>query len=160
MAELTPSSEPTAASRSLFKRLPSYSGVRYLIAGGLSFLVDFGLLALLHDVLFWPVWLASGVSFLLSFVFTYTIQRAFSFGSRAPHGRALLRYTLLVAFNTLATILIVSLVNSSVVGWAGGKVVATVVTTVWNYFAYRYWVFTDDPKPNEPSPSTGPAERN
>lgn len=160
MAELTPSSEPTPASPSLLKRLLSHSGVRYLIAGGLSFLVDFGLLALLHNVLLWPVWLASGVSFLLSFAFTYTIQRVFSFGSRAPHGRAVLRYTLLVAFNTLATILIVSLVNASVVGWAGGKVVATVVTTVWNYFAYRYWVFADDPKPNEPAPSTGPAERN
>ncbi|MGO4595434.1 GtrA family protein [Leifsonia sp. 2TAF2] len=159
MTDTAPSSESSPAHQPLFKRVFAHSGVRYLVAGGLSFLVDFGLLALLHDVLLWPVWLASGVSFLLSFAFTYTIQRVFSFGSSAPHGRAVLRYTLLVAFNTLATIVIVSLINSSVVGWAGGKVVATIVTTTWNYFAYRYWVFAD-PQKNEPSPATGPAERN
>ncbi|WP_431279739.1 GtrA family protein [Leifsonia poae] len=128
------------------RRLLSHSAVRYLIAGGLSFLVDFGLLALLHNVLLWPVWLASGVAFLLSFAFTYTIQRMFSFLSSAPHGRAVLRYTILVIFNTLATIAIVSLINSSALGWIGGKVVATIVTTVWNYFAYRYWVFVDPRK--------------
>ncbi|GAA1446657.1 GtrA family protein [Leifsonia poae] len=129
----------------LTRRLLRSSVVRYLIAGGLSFLVDFGLLALLHDVFGWPVWLASGVAFLVSFAFTYTIQRIFSFDSRAPHGRAILRYTLLVAFNTLATVLIVSLVNTTVLGWAGGKVIATVASTAWNYFAYRYWVFASDP---------------
>jgi putative flippase GtrA len=121
----------------------SHSAVRYLFAGGLSFLIDFGILALLHEVFGWPVWLASGVSFLISFAFTYTIQRFFSFSSRAPHGRALLRYTILVAFNTLATVAIVALVNYSPLSWAGGKVIATVVTTTWNYFAYRYWVFAD-----------------
>ncbi|MEO7018204.1 MAG: GtrA family protein, partial [Leifsonia sp.] len=114
----------------------AYSAVRYLIAGGLSFLVDFGLLALFHNVLLWPVWLASGVAFLLSFAFTYTIQRMFSFVSSVPHGRALMRYTILVIFNTLATIAIVSLINNSAIGWIGGKVVATIVTTAWNYFAY------------------------
>lgn len=121
----------------------SHSAVRYLFAGGLSFLVDFGILALLHEVFSWPVWLASGVSFLISFAFTYTIQRFFSFNSRAPHGRAILRYTVLVAFNTLATVAIVALVNYSPLSWAGGKVIATVVTTTWNYFAYRYWVFAE-----------------
>lgn len=123
------------------RALASHSAVRYLVAGGLSFIVDFGILALLHEVLAWPVWLASGTSFLLSFAFTYSIQRYFSFSSRTPHGRALVRYTILVAFNTLATIVIVSLVNVSPLSWAGGKVIATVVTTAWNYFAYRYWVF-------------------
>ncbi len=125
----------------LARRLFGSSVVRYLVAGGLSFLVDFGLLALLHDVLLWPVWLASGVAFLISFAFTYTIQRMFSFMSRAPHGRALVRYTILVAVNTVATMGIVSLISGTPAGWAGGKVVATVVTTAWNYFAYRYWVF-------------------
>jgi len=119
----------------------SHSAVRYLIAGGLSFLVDFGVLALLHEVFAWPVWLASGTSFLISFAFTYSIQRFFSFSARTPHGRALMRYTILVIFNTLATVAIVALVNYSPLSWAGGKVVATVVTTAWNYFAYRYWVF-------------------
>lgn len=118
-----------------------HSGVRYLLAGGVCFLLDFGLLALLHEVLGWPTWLSAGLSFLVSFAFTYSIQRMFSFSSRAPHGRALIRYTILVGINTVATIAIVALVDKSALSWAGGKVIATLITTVWNYYAYRYWVF-------------------
>lgn len=138
------------------KRLPALlqsSMVRYLVAGGFAFLVDFGLLALLHEVFGWATWLAAGVAFVLSFAFTYFIQRVFSFESTAPHGKALIKYTLLVAFNTLATAIIVGLVSQSALSWGGGKVIATAVTTVWNYFAYKYWVFASPPSaPVEPAP--------
>ncbi|WP_157962347.1 GtrA family protein [Homoserinimonas sp. OAct 916] len=122
-------------------RLVNHSATRYLLAGGAAFLVDLGILALLKLVLLWPLWLATGTAFLVSFFFTYSIQRVFAFTSQSPHGQALVRYAILVAFNTLATILIVGWVNDSPVGWVGGKVIATAVTTVWNYFIYRYWVF-------------------
>jgi len=129
--------------------LIDWSALRYLIAGGVAFLFDFGMLALFRQVWGWPTWIAAGTAFVLSFAFTYTIQRVFSFGSDAPHGRALLRYTLLVVFNTLATAAIVALVDLTPAGWAVGKVAATVATTVWNYFVYRFWVFapnrTDTP---------------
>lgn len=118
-----------------------HPAVRYLLAGGVCFLLDFGLLALLHEVFGWPTWLSAGISFLVSFAFTYSIQRMFSFSSRAPHGRALVKYTILVGINTVATIAIVALVDKSALSWAGGKVIATLITTAWNYFAYRYWVF-------------------
>lgn len=136
--------EPARSRRengSVAARLLSVSVVRYLLAGGVSFLVDLGLLALFHSVFGWPVWLATGTAFLISFAFTYTLQRLFSFMATTPHGRALLRYTLLVGFNTLASVAIVSAVNASLVGWVGGKVIATAVTTAWNFFAYKYWVF-------------------
>lgn len=123
------------------RSLLGHSAVRYLVAGGLSFLVDFGLLALFHEVFHWPTGIAAGVAFVASFAFTYTIQRTFSFGAETPHGRALLRYTLLVAANTVATMGIVALIDTTAAGWGVGKVVATIVTTAWNYFAYRYWVF-------------------
>ncbi|WP_426623251.1 GtrA family protein [Leifsonia sp. McL0607] len=118
-----------------------HSVVRYLIAGGLAFIVDFTLLWLLHEVFGWVTWLAAAVAFLVSFVFTYTIQRVLGFSSQVPHGPALIKYTLLVVVNTVATSLIVALVDQSPLSWAGGKIIATAVTTVWNYFAYRYWVF-------------------
>jgi putative flippase GtrA len=88
------------------------------------------MLWLFREVFGWPTWLAAGAAFILSFAFTYTIQRVFSFGSDAPHGRALLRYTLLVVFNTFATAAIVTLIDLTPAGWAVGKVVATLMTTV------------------------------
>ena len=130
--------------------LVDWSALRYLIAGVVAFLFDLGMLALFREVFGWPTWLAAGVAFVLSFAFTYTIQRVFSFGSDAPHGRALFRYTVLVVFNTIATALVVGLIDQTAAGWIVGKVAATVLTTIWNYFIYRFWVFAK-PGPEEKS---------
>jgi len=137
-----------ARGRSSLRAFFDNSAVRYLLAGGVAFLVDFGLLALFHEVFGWPTWIAAGTAFVVSFAFTYTIQRVFSFESQSPHGPALIKYTLLVAVNTVATAIIVALVDQSPLSWAGGKIIATVVTTVWNYFAYRYWVFAGPRRSN------------
>lgn len=120
------------------------SVLRYLAAGLLAFAVDFGLLALCRDVFGWPTAVAAAVAFVVSFAFTYTIQRTLGFVSRAPHGRALWRYTLLVIVNTVATAAIVAGFDLTPLGWGIGKVAATALTTVWNYFAYRWWVFAED----------------
>lgn len=119
------------------------SALRYLLAGGLAFLVDLGLLALFRELFGWETWLAAATAFILSFAFTYTIQRYFTFGSKSPHGVAILKYTTLVIFNTAATAAVVALIDLTPAGWVTGKVVATAATTVWNYFAYRFWVFAD-----------------
>jgi putative flippase GtrA len=140
---------PPGTGHSLVGRMYRHSAVRYLFIGGVSFLVDFGILAMLHTLFGVPVWLATAISFLASFAFNYSLQRAFSFSSQASHGRTLAKYVALVAFNTAATVLIVAALDASALGWGGGKVAATVVTTVWNYFAYRYWVFVDAPKQGE-----------
>lgn len=128
-----------------FASFTRHSAVRYLFVGALAFLIDIGLLWLLRDVLHWPLWLASGLSFLVGFVFSYTLQRAFSFRSNVPHGRGIIRYLLLLGFNTIATMVIVEFLGHTVLGWAGAKVCATLATTMWNYFLYKSWVFRDRP---------------
>lgn len=133
----------------LARRLADHSGVRYLAIGGSSFVLDFGLIFVLHDLIGWPVWLATGIAFLTTFVYNYSVQRAFAFSSEVAHGGALVKYTLLVAVNTVVTVVIVSLFNSTIVGWAGGKVVATILTTAGNYFAYRFWIFPSRPRSSE-----------
>lgn len=122
------------------RSIVSGSAFRYLAVGASAFAVDVGLLALLHDGLHLTVWLATAIAFLLSFAYTYVMQRL-AFRSRAAHGRALVRYCILVAVNTVATAAMVQAISGTSAGWFGGKVLATAVTTVWNYFAYRYWVF-------------------
>lgn len=137
-AELGTAGAPDPSS-GIWGRVRSSPVVRYLAVGGSAFLVDLGLLALFHEAFGWTLWVATGSAFLLSFVYTYTLQRL-AFGSKLPHGRALLRYTLLVGANTVVTAVLVS-VASPVVGWVAAKVLTTAITTVWNFFAYKYWVF-------------------
>lgn len=134
-----------------------HSAVRYLLVGGSAFLLDLGLLALFHEVLGLPVWVATGLAFVLSFIYTFTVQRAFSFGGDAPHGQALFRYSALVGFNTIATMGIVTLLSATPLGWAGGKVISTVLSTIWNYFAYRYWVFAAPRSDSDSAPDALPA---
>jgi len=133
----------------ILKRLSRNSAVRYLLTGGMAFLLDFGLLALFHEVFGWEVWLATGLAFVITFAFNFTAQKLFTFSSNSQTSSSLIRFTILVAFNTLATVAIVTLVSLTPAGWAIGKIVATFVTTVWNYFIYRYWVFADPKTTND-----------
>jgi putative flippase GtrA len=131
--------------RALIGRLTRTSAIRYLVIGATSFLIDFGLLWLLHDVLHVVLWLATGTAFLASFFFNYFLQRWFSFRSRGSHPRSVVKYAILVGFNTLATVGIVDAAAALGFEWEIGKVASTVATTIWNYFAYRFIVFVDRP---------------
>ncbi|MFJ4207190.1 GtrA family protein [Paenarthrobacter sp. NPDC089675] len=119
----------------------SSSLFRFLLIGGLSFLVDLGLLALCYQVFGWPLWLATGAGFWGSFFFNYFLQRHFAFGGGGTAIGGVLRYSGLLAFNTLAVMGIVELFQFLGAGYVAGKVVATAVTMGWNYFIYKHWVF-------------------
>lgn len=135
-------SRPTGPLRLLW----GHSAVRYLLVGGFCFLVDVGLLWIGHDVLGAPLAVATPIAFLASFAVTYTLQRVVAFGSDARVAPSLTRYTALVILNTVATTVIVWATDAIGWSWLAGKVIAVVTTTVWNYFFYRYWVFSS-PEP-------------
>ena len=128
----------------------SHSAVRYLLVGGVAFLVDVSLLALLHDWLAVPLVIATPAAFLLSFGVTYFLQRLLTFGTESSVASSAVKYTALVAFNTIATTAIVAGVAALGPAWIIGKIVAVASTTVWNYFAYRYWVFAAPRRKSSP----------
>jgi putative flippase GtrA len=130
-----------AGAHGLVPRLWRSSAVRYLMVGAFCFAVDAGLLWVLYDVVRLPLAVATPIAFLASFAVTYTLQRVVAFASEARVAPSVGRYIVLVVANTIATTVIVWGVNTLGAGWLAGKVVAVVATTVWNYFAYRYWVF-------------------
>lgn len=123
------------------QRLWAHSAVRYLVVGGFCFIIDVALLWLAHEVIGLPLAIATPIAFLASFAVTYTLQRIVAFAAETKVVPSVARYTALVIFNTLATTGIVWVVDQLGGGWLVGKVVAVVATTVWNFFAYRHWVF-------------------
>jgi putative flippase GtrA len=148
LADSQPANAIAKRNRSSFGKLISKlyhnSALRYLAVGGTSFLVDFSLLYVFHELFGIRLWISTGIAFLASFFFNFTFQKIFAFSSKAHRGWSLVKYILLVGFNTIATIGIVALLYTYI-GWEFAKVVSTVLTTVWNYLAYRYVVFSDKP---------------
>lgn len=115
---------------------------KYLLVGVLSFAVDFFLLILLHEYFGVGLWLATPAAFLSSLAVNYFLQRFFTFSGTQARGTSFIKYMALVAFNTLAASLIVSGFEALGSSYLLGKVISTAVMTVWNFFAYKYWVFT------------------
>ncbi len=134
--------EPRPQSSPLIVRIWSSSALRYLFVGGLAFLFDIGVLWLLHDVFLVPLAISTPAAFLLSFAFTYTLQRTVAFRASDGVAPSVLRYAILVAVNTVATTAIVWLADVIGMPWIVGKIAAVVATTIWNYFVYKYWVFS------------------
>jgi putative flippase GtrA len=119
--------------------------VKFLVVGVASFAIDLGLLALLHEVGGVGLWIATPIAFLASLVFNFFVQRKFTFQSGARAHVSLLKYGILVVFNLVAIDVIVNLFAASGMSYAVGKVVATVVTTAWNFLLYKYWIFKPRP---------------
>lgn len=124
--------------------------VRFLTVGGLSFIVDLGLLVLLHEVCNVGLWIATPIAFIVSLIFNFLMQRSFTFRSTHKPLVSLAKYLLLVIANVLATDLIVNWFAVAGLTYAAGKVVSTVSTMVWNYFIYKYWIFPASPVADKP----------
>lgn len=134
---------PTREHAGRVARLWRSSAVRYLVVGSVAFGFDVGLLFVLREVVGIPLGISTAAAFLISFVVTYLLQRVFTFESRNRMASSAFRYTLLVIANTFAVTAIVSIAAACGLPWLAGKVISAIAMTVWNYFAYRYWVFAD-----------------
>ncbi|MCO4250993.1 GtrA family protein [Pseudarthrobacter raffinosi] len=130
-----------ARLRRLLRILAESPVIRFLIVGGLSFALDLGILAILHEGVGVDLWIATPIAFIASLVFNFLLQRMFTF--RATNHRAVsaAKYLLLVLVNIVVSDLIVISFDSKGWSYVAGKVTATVLTTVWNYLLYRHWIF-------------------
>ena len=141
--------------------------VKFLVVGGLSFAIDLGLLALLHEVGNVDLWIATPIAFLTSLVFNFFVQKNFTFQSGARAHVSFIKYGALVAFNVVATDVIVNLAAGAGQSYALGKVIATIATTAWNFLLYKHWIFKPAPEQDgdivdldaSATPASGPHHR-
>lgn len=112
--------------------------------GGFSYAVNVALLVAFVDGLGWNrPWIAAPAAFLLTFLVSYTLQRVVAFRSTAPVASSVLRYGILVAVNTVAQAVLHALAERAGIGLVAGQLVATGITSAWNYVAYSHWVYAD-----------------
>ncbi len=139
-------------------KLFSLEIVRYLFVGGLAFIVDFGLMLVFANVFHVWLWLAVAIGYWAGFVVSYLGQKNYAFQSAVKNSDAIVRYCILVAINWGITTGIMYLFTHTFHwGNAWSKIVCTVLMTIWNYFAYRFFVFPPIRKPIIGTPTDRPA---
>jgi putative flippase GtrA len=149
-------SDPEVSSRPTESRSPSVPLLRlrrqlfyYLVVGGLTVVVDIGLLALLHESYGVPLGAATTVAFCTAVVVNFLLNRT-AMSSRGSRGltQHALRYGSLVVANYVITLVVVTTVGHVSPRWyLVAKLAVVAGATSWNFLLYRYWVFAP-PRPN------------
>lgn len=130
---------PADDRRARLRRL-AVQFAKFLVVGGISFTVDYGLFLLLHTVLGVPYVVASTVSFSLSLVLNYVLTLKYVFV--AQPGRSIAKeFAIYVALNIVALGLnqLILLATVELLGiWPEvGKLIATAVVLVYNFIARK-----------------------
>ena len=147
-------SDPEVSSRPTDSRSPSVPVLRlrrqlfyYLVVGGLTVVVDIGLLALLHESYGVPLGAATTVAFCTAVVVNFLLNRT-AMSSRGSRGltQHALRYGSLVVANYVITLVVVTTAGHVGDRYLVAKVAVVAASTSWNFLLYRHWVFTP-PRP-------------
>ncbi len=123
--------------------LASHSAPRFIVVGGLGVALDIGLLRLFYGSLGMPLLLATALAYTGSAgpVFLVNRQWSFSASSDGAIHRQFIRYVTLMVLNLLSTVVIVGVLHWVGVFYLVAKVVAVVINSIANFFAYKHWVF-------------------
>ena len=136
------------------KLIPSKQNVlgqflRYLVTGGLAFVVDFGLFALCLYVFDWHYLLANLVGLVAGLVLNYTMSIVWVFTAceRKLEKRKVIEFSLFafvgiagVGINQLLMFLMVSVFDWNEMA---SKMIAAVLVLVWNFGARKLMLFRE-----------------
>lgn len=120
---------------------------RYGIVGGVAFVVDFGLLALLTEWAGLPYQLSAAISFLAGLVTNYLMSYKWVFNAQtagnAEHIRDFVMFAIVgvigLGLNALILWLFTEIVS---IHYLLSKIISTVIVFFWNFFA-RQFIFSN-----------------
>ncbi|MGM9795049.1 MAG: GtrA family protein [Candidatus Aphodosoma sp.] len=118
--------------------------VRYFISGGVAFCVDFLLMMLLHDRFNIIAEVAGTISFAVGLVITYLMSIFWIFNQRRFNNRIaeFLGFTLIGIVGLVLTYFIMKIfTNSLQINYLLSKIVSTIIVTLWNFLAKKYFLF-------------------
>lgn len=120
--------------------------LKFGVVGALAFVIDYGVLMLLSQVVGWDPVVSSVFSFVISLVFNYVASMRFVFERREDLSRRR-EFTIFVVLSVIGL-----LINSACM-WAGTaafgdgalsvtvtKVAATVIVAIWNFVSRKRWL--------------------
>lgn len=137
----------------MFKnKLLESSLLRYLLVGGLAYLIEMLVLYTLHNAIGWRPEAAVAVSFWVGFVAAFGLQKKIAFKNYDTTRQVILRqlggYSVLVAWNYVFTLLVVHFLAGKLPVIITRSLVIIIVT-LWNYAIYKHLFRTPNPTPNK-----------
>jgi len=127
------------------QNLRSNKLARYVIVGGVAYLIEMGALFVLRSTMQLDSILAVAISFWVGFVAAFLLQKYVAFQHKDARPKVLARqlafYSLLVAWNYIFT-LAVAHYFANVASIFVLRTVVILIVTTWNFAVYR-WVFKE-----------------
>lgn len=120
---------------------PPRQVLRFLGVGGVSYVVDAGLLWVLARPVGLPLAVATTVAFATSFVVNFSGNRWIVFPGGGPAGRQVLRYAVVVLVTYLGTLAVVLEGTHLGAPLLVAKTVAVVLSAGFNFVVGRRWVY-------------------
>ncbi len=117
------------------------SFLKYLIAGGMGFLIDFGTLLFCYSVLEWHYLLAATLGFSAGLVFVYAASNKWVFDARQMKDRRLLEFSIFLIIGLIGLLLTNLFMWAFVEGIGlhalAAKLITTAVVLLWNFGARK-----------------------
>lgn len=116
--------------------------MRYLLVGGTTFILDFGILYLLHGILKLNLAGSTSVAYWISISYNFALNRYWTFDSREKESlkRHLTTYFALLVFNYLFTVTLVSVAGARI-NYVAAKALAVAISMIWTYYVYKNYIF-------------------
>lgn len=127
---------PTTGRREL-----AGQGVRYLLVGGSSALIELAIFHLLHSVLTLAVAPANITAIVIATAYNFLLNRSFTFKSTSNPVRSLVLYLILFFANMAFSTLVIGALESIGVQATLAKLGTMCCIVIWNFFLYRKVIF-------------------
>lgn len=116
--------------------------VRYLVVGGSTFVLDFGILFTLHGLWHLNLAASTSVAYWVSISYNFILNRYWTFDSREKESlmRHITTYFVLLVINYLFTVTFVAL-SSKYINYMVAKAITVAIQMVWTYPIYKKYIF-------------------
>lgn len=120
--------------------------VRYLIAGGSAFVVDYGALVVAYYAIRLSLGLSTTLGYFAGFLISFFANRYWVFsksGTTRKPIKQVVEYTILVIFNYFFTLIAIQKLDMVGIKPSVGKILVMVLIVVWNYLIFQKLIFSD-----------------
>lgn len=116
--------------------------VRYLLVGGTTFVIDFGLLFTLHGKLGFGIAASTSVAYWTSIIYNFVLNRYWTFDAWEKQSlqHHITSYLLLLIINYLFAVTFVSFMSTHI-NYIYAKAIAVIIQMIWTYPVYKKYIF-------------------